>query len=441
MKLKYTLLSLACAATLSTSAQTWVADSVSLGSGYTDDVYYNLSNGNKKTHTADDWHIAFQTTKFGSSSFNASIRANHIKGKVQVYSLGLTSSKFGGLVASDTIGKTNPTMQLVNNDTSWGEGAFTVGRNTSSQVDFGWGKYNTTTHNLSGDSLYLVVVDGTHYQLHIQEYVSKSGSEEYRFRIANFDGTGNRNDTVRRVAPYTDRLFAYYNVKTGAVIDREPSRADWDILFRQYQKNKIFGPVPGQLQAYTGVLVNLDVEVAEVFGVDPSTINSSNYTSHTGSMSKEVNTIGDDWKTFDMGTFKYRVHADSSFIIKTNSGAYFLLHFTGFDGSSTGKVVFLKKTLAASTSVGALANSVKAHSVYPNPATNQVNVMVDAVTAASTQLVVTDITGKVMMHTNVNVNKGLNAFSFDVSNYPSGTYLININGGDWKLTDKVIVQH
>ncbi|MEZ5017622.1 MAG: T9SS type A sorting domain-containing protein [Flavipsychrobacter sp.] len=443
MKLKYTLLSLACAATVGSSAQTWVVDSVDLNAGYAKDAYYNLANGNTKTQTADDWHIAFQMSKFGATSFNASVRANHIKGKVQVYSIGAkASTKFGNLVASDTMGKVSPATQLVNNDTSWGEGAFTVNRNTSSPVDFGWAKYNMTTHNLSGDSLYIVMIDGAAYQLHLQEYKSAANNEMYKFRFAKFDGSGLVEDSIKRASPYTDRLFAYYNMTTATVIDREPSIGAWDLLFKQYQKNRTFGPVPGQLQAYTGVLANLDVEIAEVFSVDPNNLTSSNFTSHLSNLKKETNTIGDNWKTFDMSIFKYRVHADTSYIVKSkNNSSYYHIQFTRFDGTATGKIVFQKRALGT-TSVASVTNNVSEYSIYPNPANNQVNIMIDArAQANNAQIVVTDITGKVMMTTTANMKKGLNAYQFDVTNYPSGTYLVVVSNGGWKIADKIMVQH
>lgn len=444
MKLKYTLLLLACAVTVGTSAQTWVTDSVDLSAGYTNVAYYDLANGNTKTQVANDWHIAFQMTKFGTNSFNASIRANHIKGKVQVYSLGLTASaKFGSLVSSDTIGKTNPTMQLVNNDTSWGEGAFTVNRNTSNPVDFGWAKYNMTTHNLSGDSLYLIVIDGAAYQLHLQEYRSTPNNEMYKFRFAKFDGTGLVEDSIKRAAPYNDRLFAYYNIKTATVIDREPSMSAWDLLFKQYQKNKTFGGTPGVLQAYTGVLANQDVEIAELNTVHPNTVNSSNYTTYITGISKEINTIGDDWKTFNLSTFSYELDTMTSFIVKSkNSSSYYQIRFTRFDGSATGKAVFDKRVLATSTTVASVANNVSEYSIYPNPANNKVNIMIDAREQANNaQIIVTDITGKAVMTTTVNIKKGLNAYQFDVTSYPSGTYVIMVVDDSWKIADKIIVQH
>lgn len=441
MKLKSTLLVLAGAVSLQTSAQTWVTDSVTLNPGYTHDVFYDLFDGDKTSHVANDWHIAFQTTKFGETDFNASIRASHINGKVQVYSLHQkASTKFGSLSASDTVGLTDPNMQLVNDNTSWGAGAFSA-NGGSTQFDFGWGEYDMNTHNLVGDSLYLVVVNSMPYQLWIQEYKS-TGNVGYRFRVAKFDGTGDVTDTLNVVAPYNDRLFAYYDITTGQFVDREPSRSNWDILFTRYQNGVVFGQVPGQVQSYTGVLSNLDVEVAEIVGVDPNTLTTSNFSNQLGGLSAEVNVIGDDWKTFNMSTFMYELDTMTSYIVKSvNSGTFYHLRFTRFDGTATGTVVFQKRALAT-TSVKNVASAVSEYSVYPNPAQNKVNIVMDAkTTAANTQLVLMDMTGRVLQNTTISLNKGVNAYSFDVSAYPTGTYVIMVNGGDWKVAEKIMVQH
>src|SRR5690606_25045768 len=117
--------------------------------------------GNDVQQAANDWHIAFQMTRFGEPMFNASVRANHNKPDVQVYSLHKqASTAFGTLVAADTVVAYGD--QLLNADTSWGNGAFT-NNGGSNPFDFGWGTYDMTTHNLNGDSLYLVKAEGEFY--------------------------------------------------------------------------------------------------------------------------------------------------------------------------------------------------------------------------------------------------------------------------------------
>lgn len=450
MKLKSTLLFIASFLGLQATAQTWVTDSVEMGVGYANDVYYSLRSGDDYPKVANNWDIAFQMTKFGEPMFNASVRANHIKRNVQIYSLHKkASTSFGTLTAADTM--VTPATQLVNQDTSWGWGAFTTNRG-SHMFDYGWGQYNQTTHFVTGDSLYLVKANGVFYQLWIQEYTSFGPRGiGYVFRVANWDGSNDRTDSIKRVAPYDDRLFAYYDLASGTVIDREPARNNWDILFKQYQKDgQPGGQDPGKLQAYTGVLSNVGVEVAKITGVDPNTISSANYYGYLGGLSIATNAIGDDWKSFNLSTFMYDLDANTSFILKLDSmngkNEYYHMRFTRFDGGSggaTGKIVFEKRLLdMVGVDVTGPVASRAAYSVYPNPAANEVNMVVDAETTADDAvLTVTDITGKTVLRMPVAVSKGVNAYKVNTTAYPSGTYIVNVSCGQWKLTDKVVVQH
>lgn len=450
MKLKSTLILFALAIGFQSNAQSWVADSVEMGAGYANDIYYNLSNGNDQSAPSDNWDIAFQMSVFGDPMFNASVRANHIKRDVQVYSLHrVASTDFGNLTAADTM--VNMSTQLVNQDSSWGRGAFT--NNKSSNVtDYGWGKYDQSTHFLTGDSLYLVKANGIFYQLWIQEYVSfgAPGTVGYKFRVAKWDGTGDVTDSIKRVAPYTDRLFAYYDISTGKFIDREPARGDWDILFKQYQKDgQPGGQNPNKLQAYTGVLTNAGIEAAKITGVSPNNINSTNYTTSLSSLSVATNTIGDDWKTFSGSA--YDLDTNTSFIIKSkvvsNMNTYYHMRITRFDGAFgpfTGKVVFETRVLGMiAVGVDELNKENKAkYSIYPNPATTNINVVIDAEKANNNTLImITDVTGRVMQQANFDLNKGINAYSFDIAAFPAGTYIITVANNSWKVSDKVVVQH
>lgn len=138
----------------------------------------------------------------------------------------------------------------------------------------------------------------------------------------------------------------------------------------------------------------------------------------------------------------YDLDANTSFIIKTdNTGEYYQIRFTRFDGGSTGITVFDKKFLAT-TAIKDIENKVAAYSVAPNPANNEISVMIDAKqAAANTQLTITDITGKIVRRAVINVHAGLNGYKVNTADMSNGMYLVNITNGDWKIADKIIVQH
>src|SRR6187549_716187 len=95
-------------------AQTWTSDSVAMGVGYANDVFYELKNGATKLQPGNDWHLAFQMSVFGEPNFNAAIRANHAKTGLEVYELtkSVSTTIFTNLTGADTVGKTAASRQL-----------------------------------------------------------------------------------------------------------------------------------------------------------------------------------------------------------------------------------------------------------------------------------------------------------------------------------------
>ena len=80
--------------------------------------------------------------------------------------------------------------------------------------------------------------------------------------------------------------------------------------------------------------------------------------------------------------------------------------------------------------------SVNSLKVYPNPATDQLNVAFDATSASSVQL--TDLTGKVV---SVQTSKiGANTLSFDVANVNAGVYFVTIKNAAGNTAQKVIIK-
>lgn len=448
MKLKFTLLFIATAFAFSSNAQTaWVEDSVSMGAqvnppagaSYPEDVFYSMKNGQQKATSNLNWHIGFQMTPPGPTG-NVSIIANHAQTGMQVYSLHMSaSSKFTSLVAADTVGLTSD--QLYNADTSWNWGAFN--KNTSGNIiDYGWGIYNQMDHNVYGDTLYLVKVGGEAYKVWPQMYVSTpADSVQYRMRIAKFDGSEDTTIRVYVKPNFQNRLFAYYDIENKVLIDREPNRDSWDVVFTRFI-DWVPAPGGGPLVPYPvmGVLSNIGVKVADVRNVDPDTTMYQNYMED-----KDADQIGSDWKNFNMSATPPRWEWDTTatfFVHSTHSMEIHQVVFTRFDGASTGKTVFKKRKVGDVVSVNDIENNISRYSIVPNPTTSKVNVLLDAKEYTdNAMIVVSDITGRVVMTNTVVLNKGLNALGFDMVSYPAGTYIITVAGEGWKVSDRMVVQH
>ncbi|HRZ76366.1 MAG TPA: hypothetical protein P5248_03305, partial [Bacteroidales bacterium] len=120
-------------------------DTVTMGSGYANDIYYNLETGVESTAARALWDLGFST-----KVFSASILINDgTAGELYTWGGGDTS----GWAMVDTVGM-SAWGPLYNDPEDWEMGAFT--RNDLGHPDYGWGVYNNFTHEVVGDSIYLL---------------------------------------------------------------------------------------------------------------------------------------------------------------------------------------------------------------------------------------------------------------------------------------------
>ncbi len=290
---------------------------------------------------------------------------------------------------------------------------------------------------VDGDSLYLMYIGSTPYKLHITHYNSTpTASIYYAFHIAKFDGTGDHLDTIRKSPNYMNKNFAYFDVINNTEVNREPDQGTWDITFTRNVEQLYAGPGPLVPYNVTTVFSNIGVSVAEVQQLSP---NASVYNTLTYLTDKHV--IGSDWKHQPMGPGPWPLNDSANYFIKTKNGQYYQLHFTRFDGTSTGTIVFEKRFIAFSTNVNEVNANVTAHAIIPNPANNSADIAVEAKENGTAMIYVTDITGKIVLKNDVTLNTGLNGFNINTTNYTAGTYIVTITNGDWKINEKLIVQH
>ncbi len=427
------------AAVLSTAAmaQTLVADSVAMGTRYAQDVFYSMkSTGAVKADSNAKWDLAFSMLPGGQQNLFSTVWANH--DSVKIYSLNLdATTNWKTMTAADTAGKTSAAQLLYNSDSTYLIGAFNKNKDAGNVFDFGWGKYNQSTHNLVGDSIYLVKTKNRAYKIWIQ---SMGGvSNDWTFKIGQLDNSDTTTVTITKQPNFNNRLFAYYNMETNAIVDREPAVADWDIKFTRY--NTLYTvQTTTVMSMVTGVLQNSGVLAAEAREVDLANVNPANYT-----LSPKISAIGYDWKfqpDFTQPVFETR---DSlCYFVKDKSSDLYYLRFTRFDGSSTGKIVFEKKKVqsAPTTGIKDVNSAVANVTVYPNPAATTAYLVLEnkqAVKGATLQLLSVD--GRVVKQTTVDLNAGLNPLELKIGELPSGLYLINLTGDHVKVQERLVINH
>jgi hypothetical protein len=283
----------------------------------------------------------------------------------------------------------------------------------------------------------------------MEKYISyPADSIAYIFHVANADNSNSSMVKLYRksatTGDFSNRLFAYYDLANRTVVNHEPvGRNLWDMMFTQYVT---MVPGPNGLQPYpvTGVLTNQGTEVAKVNHFDPDAVNGTNY--NTFATSKYIDVIGYDWKTYvNPGPNGYYKLDDSgSYIMKVqgvSAKEYWQLQFTRFDGSAGGGKIVFRKRLITSVGVANVAQNVAAFAVAPNPASTSATIMLDAKKAAAVQVIVTDMAGRVLQTSALDLKSGINAYSVNTANWPAGIYAVQVAAQDWKVSSRLVVAH
>lgn len=304
--------------------KTYTSDTIkiNMGAGYQTDVYYSFANGVVKTEPRLNWDIAFQ-----SSPRNSSIITN---GGADVKLYTYPYAKINGWDDVDISDLSN-WKPMYNSDTSWIYSAFE--QHALGHPDYGWGVYNTTTHDIVGDSIFVIqLTDKTWRKLKIEKKLSVKN--KYLFTYANIDGSNEVKDSID-LNNYLDRNFGYYSLVDSKALDREPISVSWDVLFTKYIEMVPTNEGGFSPYAVVGVLQNMAVKAAQINNKD-----ANNQSYNANDFKTDIHTIGSDWKSFDMNSYTYNLVKDTSYFVKTKENKIYHIVFTGFEGSQTGKLKF-----------------------------------------------------------------------------------------------------
>ncbi len=334
IKMKRTLILLGIAAAIlvsackkdnSTPSVTVTGDSLAPGTGYANDIYYSFTNGVVASVSRTNWDLAFSTP-----ARTASILINDGNG-VQLFTWkGGVAANFNN-VDTSAINDVVESSSLTNDnlDTTWYNSAFEQNIVASNPYDAGWGIYNATTHNVEGDSVYILkLADGTYKKVVV---LLHSGTSPYPFviKIADLVKNAVADSVTITATQYSTKNFVYYSVANKSIIDREPANSTWDVLFTKYWDRTDGQPVGG-------FLTNEGISSAKLSGADTTkTYNQATY-------SKVIGNIGYDWKHFNGSS--YDIVAGRYYYIKTKDNHYYSLKFKSFN-LTTRVTKFEKKLL------------------------------------------------------------------------------------------------
>lgn len=123
--------------------------------------------------------------------------------------------------------------------------------------------------------------------------------------------------------------FNFVSLLNNKIVEIEPPKETWDLLFTQYVKLLFSPPYPATRNyEVVGVIVNNSrIETGFNFKQSFKDINSSQI---PDSFYTTRDAIGFSWKWFDIGANSYTVYPAMNFILKASDGFYYKLHFLDF---------------------------------------------------------------------------------------------------------------
>ncbi|MBK9290448.1 MAG: T9SS type A sorting domain-containing protein [Bacteroidetes bacterium] len=393
-----------------------VNDTVTMGPGYANDVFYSMQNGVVKVEPRNNWDIAFYTTRW-----SAGILLNEGAGaELYTYPLGDTSAWNN----VDISGMAD-WPKMYNSDTLWEDGAFN--RNALGHPDYGWGVYNMINHDVVGDSIFVIkLTNGSLKKLWIQR--KRSTQNTWHFKFANIDGTEEITASVDATPFQASRLFIYYSLVNNALVDREPEIGSWDLQWSRYIATVYDNTGAPSPYMVVGVTSNLGVGVAKHHPVPPT---FEDWTSKPFSESRT--TIGHDWKNFNMALFQWQITDSLAYFVKDRNGNIHKLTFNYFSGTSTGRTGLTKKVLSL---VGQNEISQQEFfSLYPNPAVNELNIRMKQ--GNLQQLRIFDIGGRLVLSQDGNALNGRS--SVDISAFKPGAYVVEVVGDAGTSRQKLLI--
>lgn len=403
--------------TLFATAQTAINDTVTLGAGGANQVWYSLSNDEQATQAKDNWDLAFDT-----KGIYTGVRINSASG---VMLWGYPKGDVSSWSTVDTTGLSTWDARW-DSDTSWTYCAMGNYANPNDPFDLDWGVYDISTHHVLADSFYIIkLTDGSYKKLMIESLISA----KYTIKFADLNGSNEKTAVVDKTA-FNAADFGYFSIVNNKTIQREPSHGDWDLVFTKYTG---FVPVPYTL---TGVLHSRGVAAIKAEKI--ADINAyNNYHAHT--FTHEINTLGYNWKTYN-GT-GYDIADSTVYFVQNEDGDIWKVIFTGY-GSTDASIMF-SKTKLGGLSINNTANELVATvALSPNPSfgSNVTVVYSFEQEQRGASIMVYDMMGKQVLADALSAGKGLHQYVISRDQLATGTYIVTVATPNGKATQKMIIK-
>ncbi|MBX2959788.1 MAG: T9SS type A sorting domain-containing protein [Flavobacteriales bacterium] len=399
-----------------------ISDSTSMQASYTNQVFYSLDNGEISNVDNNNWSIAFSVS--GTGAAGSAILLNEATSTLWAYPG--DKNQWSSFDTSNF----NSWKRLLNTDTTWTNGAFNVYRGAAGTFDMGWGILNPSNNFWTfGDSLYLIKLNDDSYR---KLWIVSLKSGLWEFKYANIDGSNEQVITFNK-STYPNRNFVYFDMINNQLIDREPNNTTWDLTF---VKHTDFVSPPGTYVSVSSVFNNKNVWSAKSHEANyaAALISTTPQTAFT----RRIDNIGREWKKFSSGSGWTVYDSIAYFVYDNDSTQFYRIIFTGFGGLGNGKTYFTKELL---TNVG--INDIEnktIFSIYPNPATNNLTLLLTHNKTEILTVEIYNIAGKVVQQKQLTTNSSVQQYNFNISDLSSGFYVLSIHSDNVKLTQKFVKQ-
>ncbi|MDZ7878756.1 MAG: T9SS type A sorting domain-containing protein [Saprospiraceae bacterium] len=422
MKKGFTLALLMTVVFTTVKAQT-VRDTLTMGPNYSVQTWYKFETDKETKAAINNWDLAFITKKL-----DAGIWVNHA---ASLYKAVAPASAWATMTVDTTELLASRSTQ-VNTDSSWSVGA--LNRTQDGVFDYGWGKYSVVTHNVTGDSVYVIkaATDGKWRKFVIERLALDTS---YFVKIADLNGANPATFEVKK-GDYAGKNFGYYSFATAAQLDREPLSKDWDVTVWRH-----WGLTPdanGVFQSYllTGFLQNFGTTVAKITKRDTS---SDAFAGQT--FKPQINVIGADWKTFNLAVNAWKLADSTAYFVKTANGRIYKMIFVGFGGAATGNAIFTREFITT-TSVKVVGDKIAALAVSPNPATDgHFNIVYDfGKTPQQANFQLFNLAGQAVYTQKLQNTEGVQVLQMPTLNLKNGVYLARLTFDGQSLIRKVVIQ-
>jgi hypothetical protein len=271
-----------------------ISQQIDLNQDYRYQVFYDLSSNTiSSTNLKTDWDLGFESSAEG-------------------YHIQLNSSTYSSLSFLDNI-NFNDTLTIDNLSWFWD--------NPNGSLDStAFGDFRLLErvyiidrgYNISGNKrgYKKMIIDAVTANYYLISYANLDNTDSFTFQL---DKDPNVN-------------FTSFSFNENEVVNFEPNKLDWDLLFTQY--THLYNDTTTPSYLVTGVLNNNNITVAIDTTYAFEEINYDYISSFV--FDDNQNSIGFNWKEYDLTSGVYTVFTNINYIIRDNELRYYKLHFLDF---------------------------------------------------------------------------------------------------------------